>query len=153
MDATHQFWTEVMGCRYMGSVRHEDKPNEPPAMKTGPFLHNFYGFQDGSAIAFFEMAKNFTKTDDGVPYFAKHLALNVNSYEQLMQWHQHLSNSNIPVLGEVNHDDLWYSLYFQDPNGQQCELTYQKRDLTEKDVEEGMKIYKQWRRDKNAGIL
>jgi glyoxylase I family protein len=151
METTHKFWTEVLNCKYLGSIRHEDTPEKGfQVAKTGNFLHNFYSFGDGSAIAFFELENDFTKVDDGVPGFAKHLALGVNSHEELQQWHEHLSAANIPVLGEINHDDIWHSIYFMDPNGQQCELTYQERALTDKDAEEGLEIWKKWRADKTA---
>jgi glyoxylase I family protein len=151
MEITHKFWTEVMHCKYLGSIRHEDRTeNGFHAVKLGKFLHNFYGFADGSAIAFFELEHDFVKTDDGVPSWAKHFAMNVNSHEELKQWHAHLTASNIGVLGEINHDGIWHSIYFEDPNGQQCELTYQTRKLTDQDTKEGFKIFKSWREDKNA---
>jgi len=148
MEATHKFWTEIMNCKYLGSIRHEEKGDQ--VFKTGNFLHNFYGFGDGSAIAFFELENDFIKVDDGVPGFAKHLALNVNSHAELKHWHERLKSSNIAVLGEVDHQDVWHSIYFEDPNGQQCELTYQERDLNDKDAEEGLKIWKGWRQDRAA---
>lgn len=70
--------------------------------------------------------------------------------ETLQDLHKHFEECQIPVFGELDHDDLWYSNYIQDPNGQQVELTYQTRELDEHDVE-GLKAYENWRADKNAG--
>lgn len=79
MDVTHKFWTEVMGCQFRGAVRHTDTADGMNGQHTGNFLHCFYSFEDGSSIAFFELAHDYTPRSDGIPHFAKHIALPVSS--------------------------------------------------------------------------
>ncbi|GAT20733.1 hypothetical protein RIB2604_00802060 [Aspergillus luchuensis] len=152
MVKTHKFWTEVMRCKFLGAQRQGGEPDKYSGETLGSFLHCFYGLADGSAVAFFELANNFTKTDDGIPAFTKHLALSVNSRDELYDWMAHFKSCGVDVKGEIDHDGLWYSIYVIDPNGQMVELTWQSRAFNEKDVEEGLEIMRQWREDK-AGVL
>ena len=46
----------------------------------------------------------------------KHLALGVDSAETLTAWKTWLEQHGIRVIGPVNHDDTWLSIYFADPN-------------------------------------
>jgi hypothetical protein len=56
----------------------------------GAYIHSLYGMSDGFAIAFFELQNGFQKTDDGIPKYTKHLALSVDSMEQLKEWQEHI---------------------------------------------------------------
>lgn len=152
MVATHEFWTDVMGCEFKAAIRADGH-----VMSTGEeapsYLHAFYSFKDGACIAFFELASGITPTPDGVPAWAKHLALSVGSHEELGAWHRHLEAKGIEVAGEVDHGGLFYSLYFVDPNGQRVELTYQTRELDANDVRHGHDTLAGWAADKAAGTL
>jgi catechol 2,3-dioxygenase-like lactoylglutathione lyase family enzyme len=152
MAETHRFWTEVMGCEFRGALRAEGHPMSTGEQAPG-YLHAFYSFSDGSCIAFFELATGIERRDDGVPSWAKHLALSVDSREQLKEWQTRLSAAGVEVVGEIDHDGLFYSLYLFDPNGQRIELTYQTRDLDDNDKEAGRKVLEGWALDKAAGVL
>ncbi|KQV93498.1 MULTISPECIES: VOC family protein [unclassified Streptomyces] len=152
MTETHRFWTEVMGCEFKAAIRADGH-----TMSTGEeapgYLHAFYAFKDGSCIAFFELASDLDPQDDGVPSWAKHLALSVDSHEELEAWHRHLEQTGVEVAGEVDHGGLFYSLYFFDPNGQRVELTYQARELNGQDLRAGYETLESWANDKAAGTL
>jgi catechol 2,3-dioxygenase-like lactoylglutathione lyase family enzyme len=152
MQVTHRFWTEVMGCEFKGALRGPSH-----MMSTGDlapaYLHAFYAFGDGSCIAFFELASGLSRQDDGVPAWAKHLALSVGSREELAEWQRRLQAAGVDVAGEIDHDGLFYSIYFFDPNRQRIELTYQPRDLDENDAREGRAVLESWLSDKTAGTL
>ncbi|KAJ6110209.1 Glyoxalase/Bleomycin resistance protein/Dihydroxybiphenyl dioxygenase [Penicillium sp. IBT 16267x] len=151
MNVTHKFWTEIMGCKFTGAVRQfNDGLSE---LETGAFLHCFYTFQDGASIAFFELPKGYDKKDDGIPYWTKHLALTVDSHEELAEWQKHLTSRGVEYVGEVDHDGLYYSLYLTDPNGQFIELTHQTRPLNDEDIKEGYKVLAKWNVDKAAGLV
>ncbi len=44
----------------------------------------------------------------------------------------------------VDHEGIWSSIYFFDPNGIRIELTHQSRPLGERDAEEGRALVEQW---------
>ncbi|MFE2943018.1 VOC family protein [Streptomyces sp. NPDC059255] len=152
MAITHTFWTEMMGCEFKAAIRADGH-----TMSTGEeapgYLHAFYSFKDGACIAFFELAGGLDPVDDQVPSWAKHLALSVDSREELARWHRHLEAAGVAVAGEVDHGGLFHSLYFFDPNGQRIELTYQARALTDEDRRLGYETLEGWARDKAAGSL
>jgi catechol 2,3-dioxygenase-like lactoylglutathione lyase family enzyme len=149
MDKTHKFWTEVMGCNLLGALEVEETG---PAPIQDTYVHAFYGLKDGSAIAFFELAKGFEKKDDGIPKYTKHLALSIDAEEDLKKWQDHFKAHDIPVL-EVDHDGIWLSLYVTDPAGLIIEITYQTRPFNDDDVVEGFEVLERWRAKKTAGLL
>jgi len=149
MDETHKFWTEIMGCKFLGaySFMDEDAHDKPIPDK---YVHSLYGLQDGSAMAFFELMNGYTKKDDGIPTYTKHLALSCDSIEQVAEWHRHFEKHGLSVLGEVDHEGVWLSIYITDPSGLTIEITYQSHQFDKKDEEEGFTALAQWRKDKNA---
>jgi catechol 2,3-dioxygenase-like lactoylglutathione lyase family enzyme len=148
MEKTHQFWTEVMGCKFLGAWDFMDSHHGKPIPDN--YMHSLYGMSDGSALAFFELQNGFQKTDDGIPKYTKHLALSVDSMEQLKEWQEHFKAHGLPVLGEIDHEEIWYSVYVTDPAGLTIELTYQARPFDDNDITEGHEVLKRWRARKNA---
>lgn len=153
MAATHDFWTRVMGCDFVGAFRVEGH-----LMSTGDmaptYLHGFYAFTDGSCIAFFELAGGLDVRDDGVPAWAKHLALSVDSREQIAEWLRHLRAEGVDVGDEVDHGGFFYSLYFTDPtSGQRLELTYQAIEFGDDGRDAGLQTLESWTEDKKSGRL
>lgn len=150
LNATHRFWTDLMGCEFKAAVAVDGH-----LMSTGEmaprYLHGFYAFSDGSCIAFFELASGLTPNDDGVPGWAKHLALSVDSREQLAEWKQHLSAAGVDVFGEVDHGGVFYSLYFDDPtSGQRLELTYQAVEMRDEMKAAGYATLDDWAHEKKS---
>ena len=140
--ATHRFYTEVMGFTLLSAVREEVVPSTGDRT---PFLHTFFGLEDGSCMAFFEVeGQAYAGRDDGVPSWIRHFAMNVDSEQELLAWKERLESHGIEVRGVVDHEGIWQSLYFFDPNGLRLELTYQQRELTEQDREHGEQLVRQW---------
>lgn len=139
---TYRFYTEVMGFRLLSAVREEQVASTG---ETCPFLHTFFGLEDGSCMAFFEVeGQAYAGRDDGVPSWIRHFAMNVDSEEALLAWKERLESHGLDVRGVVDHEGIWQSLYFFDPNGLRLELTYQRRDLTEQDRQHGEDLVRQW---------
>lgn len=153
MTKTYEFWTKVMLCKFLGAQRQGGEPDRYDGESLGSFLHCFFGLADGSAVAFFELAQNYEKKDDGIPSFTKHLALSVGSREELYEWKAHIESFGIEVFGELDHDGIWLSIYITDPSGQLVELTWQSREFNDKDVEDGIKVMEKWRQDKESNKL
>ena len=99
--------------------------NQVPSTKEpDPYMHIFFAMKDGSCVAFFEVpASPPMQKDPNTPEWVQHLALNVESREELLQRKKLLVDGGFEVIGPTNHG-FCESIYFFDPNGHRTELTY-----------------------------
>lgn len=139
--ATVRFYTELLDFRLVGAVREDRVPSTG---EETPFLHTFFAMQSGECIAFFEIENCAAKQDDGVPRWVRHVAMNVESAAALDQWKHRLIDYGVDVLGVVNHEDIWHSIYFFDPNGVRLEFTHQARPLNDDDATSAKVIVDRW---------
>ncbi|WP_406416299.1 VOC family protein [Streptomyces sp. NBC_00873] len=140
--ATYDFYTEVLGFRLVSAVREDRVPS---TLEETPFLHTFFALEDGSCMAFFEVRDaDYAGRDDGVPKWIRHFAMNVDSAEELDHWKQRLASFGIETLGVVDHEGVWHSLYFFDPNGLRLEITWQSRPLGPQDAQHALELINEW---------
>lgn len=139
--ATTRFYTEVLGFSLVEAIRGEDRAMDGA---THSFLHTFFAMGSGEIIAFFEVDGLERPTPDALPRWIRHLALDVDSKETLFAWKAHLEAHGLKVIGPVNHDDTWLSIYFADPNGVTLELTHQARTLDENDARRATERVAAW---------
>lgn len=123
--ATIDFYEGILGMPLISCVAEDKVPSTGEA---GHFLHTFFEMGDGSCVAFFEI-ENLPKDSltSLLPKWAPHLALSVNSRDELDSALHQLQDHGVDVVGPVDHDGIWHSIYFFDPNGVRLELTYQSR--------------------------
>jgi catechol 2,3-dioxygenase-like lactoylglutathione lyase family enzyme len=139
---TYRFYTEVLGFTLLSAVREERVPSTGDET---PFLHTFFAMDDGTCIAFFDVAgEEYAGRDDGVPKWIRHFALDVDTYDELLGWKARLEKHGIETLGVVDHEGIWQSIYFFDPNGLRLELTMQRRSLTADDKATGERLVADW---------
>ena len=144
-EATYRFYTEVLGFPLVSAVREEIVPST--GART-PFLHTFFKLADGSCMAFFEVdGERYAGRDDGVPQWLRHFAMNVESESALLAWKERLTSHGVEVVGPVDHEGIWLSIYFFDPNGLRLEFTWMRRSLTEEDRAHGEALYAHWLQD------
>jgi len=139
---TVKFYTEVLKMRLVGYARADSvgSTGEPQA-----FLHTFFEMADGSCIAFFEIeGVTIDHHESPLPRWAPHLALSVHSMEELEEMHQRLLDAGLEVRGVIDHEGIWSSVYFFDPNGVRLEITYQNRPLDEDDAAAAAKAVAEW---------
>jgi catechol 2,3-dioxygenase-like lactoylglutathione lyase family enzyme len=87
-----------------------------------PYMHVFLDAGHGNVLAFFELpTQPPMDRDRNTPNWVQHLALRLDSMEQLLATKERLQASGIDVIGPVNHT-LFQSIYFFDPNGHRLEL-------------------------------
>lgn len=143
--ATMRFYTEVLGMRLAGAVRPD---RDGTTSESEPSLHTFFATESGECIAFFEVP-GFQPAPfaDGAPLFTRHVAFGVEGEDQLLSWKRRLRALGIEVRGVVDHQGLWRSIYFMDPNGLVLELTFQTRALAANDAERAAEIVAEWERD------
>lgn len=138
---TYRFYTEVLGCPFIAAIQLDAVPSTEAAT---PFLHTFYGLSSGGCIAFFEVDDLTPPMADGVPSWLRHIAIDVDSVEDLKRWRDRLHAHGIESVGVVDHDGIWASLYLFDPNGVRIELTVQSRALGEDDRAAGLAELRRW---------
>jgi len=139
--ATVRFYTEIMGFRLVDAVRGDMDPERGTPR---PFLHTFFAMGSGEIIAFFEIEGLEIPPDDRVPRWVRHLALSVDSPATLAAWKARLEGHGLRVSGPVDHEGVWSSIYFADPNGVTLELTHQSRPLDDADARRAAELVARW---------
>lgn len=139
--ATCRFYTEVMGFRLVAAVRGD---YDPESQRRTPHLHTFFAMGSGEVIAFFDIEGLERPKKDHVPTWARHFAMSVDSHDELLAWRQRLLDRGVQVTPVVDHDGVWFSIYFADPNDVLLELTYQARALTDDDARAAAEMVREW---------
>ncbi|EGG95452.1 Glyoxalase family protein [gamma proteobacterium IMCC1989] len=94
----------------------------PSTQEPDPYMHVFLDAGNGNILAFFELPTQPDMSRDlNTPAWVQHLALKVESIEELLLAKDHLNKNNIDVIGPVDHT-IFTSIYFFDPNGHRIEL-------------------------------
>lgn len=139
---TVDFYTNVLGMRLVGHAL-DDKVGSTGEPQR--FLHTFFEMEDGSCIAFFELDGLADDPDQTiVPAWVRHIALKVDSPEALQGARQRLGDAGVDVIGPVDHEGIWWSIYFFDHNDIRLELTYQRRPLGDDDAAAARAAVKEW---------
>lgn len=137
--ATVRFYRDVLGFPVVHSIcaagwGPEDHPD---------FIHFFFDIGNDDRIAFFYYfgLKPFAAGTRGdayatfspdVPEFfvrSRHLAVHVESEEDLLEYRRRLDGSEWPVEMQIMHETI-ESIYTHDPNGYMIELTRAMRPVT-----------------------
>jgi len=141
--ATYRFYTEILGFRLVAAVRGD---RDPESNTSKPHLHTFFAMRSGEVIAFFDIEGAEKPTRDKLPTWVRHFAMSVDSHDELLAWRQRLLDHGVQVSPVVDHDGVWYSIYFPDPNDVLLELTYQARELTSADAQRAAEMVGEWTR-------
>lgn len=121
---TKWFWSEVLGLPAAAVKITED----PGTKKPCNYIHIFFELGDKNFIAFFDDPDTLQKEHSVKKHaFDFHIALEVDTMEEIKEWHNKLNQAGVQCLGPVNHDFV-HSIYFFDPNGYQCEITVRDPD-------------------------
>ena len=119
-EETRHFYEDILGLPLTHVIRMDHVPS------TGehcPYVHVFFQMGDGSYIAFFDLGDG-VKPDPSpnTPSWVNHLALEMETEEELVAAKQSLQDAGVQVLGITDHHII-HSIYFFDPNGIRLELT------------------------------
>ena len=120
--ATADFYTQTMGMELASTVYDDTVPSTGEAF---PYFHIFFRMGDGSTIAFFEAPDVPPRAKPAHPAYEtfEHIALQVGSREEVMQWSDWLKQNDIEIIGPTDHKGMILSIYFRDPNGIRIEIT------------------------------
>ncbi|HZW12183.1 MAG TPA: VOC family protein [Noviherbaspirillum sp.] len=121
-EETRHFYEDILGLPLFHYIRSDIVPS------TGeycPYVHIFFRMTDGSCLAFFDLGDNVAPApSENTPAWVNHIALRVDTVEQLEAMKTRLEAHGIEVLGLTDHR-IFKSIYFFDPNGIRLELSAQ----------------------------
>ena len=121
MEKTRAFYEDILGCPLIGTfVETTDPVTEEPSN----YIHCFFEFADGTALAFFQFQEGLYKESaiqGNQDPFDHHIALEVDGKETVFTYKERLEAAGIEHM-LIDHG-YCYSLYVHDPNGMQVELT------------------------------
>ncbi|MGE0799248.1 MAG: VOC family protein [Lautropia sp.] len=121
-EETRRFYEDLLGLPLAHLIEVDHVPS------TGeycPYVHLFFEMTDGSFIAFFDLGDDVASDPSpNTPSWVNHLALRVQTPEQVREAKARLEAAGIDVVGVTDHGFI-QSIYFFDPNGIRLELTTQ----------------------------
>ncbi len=120
-QATRDFYEGILGLPLTLTVKNTRVPTTGDKPVT--YFHFFFGLGDGSSVAFFDLGDDAQPIHSpNTPSWVNHLALRMDTREELAEAHKRLLDAGIEVHGVIDHDFV-ESIYFFDPNGIRLELT------------------------------
>ena len=138
-EETRQFYEDLLGLPLVHVIQED---NVPSTGEYNPYTHIFFEMRDGSYVAFFDLGDNIApEPSPNTPAWVNHLALEVNSTQELLDAKARIEAAGVKVLGITDHRII-NSIYFFDPNGLRVELTTRTVD------DSHMKIHAQEARQK-----
>ncbi|MBC8119879.1 MAG: VOC family protein [Burkholderiaceae bacterium] len=155
-EETRQFYEDILGLPLFHIIQSDHVPS------TGefcPYTHIFFRMRDGSCIAFFDLGDDVVaEKSPNTPEWVNHIALRVDTVEELERVKARLEAHGYEVIGVTDHE-IFKSIYFFDPNGIRVELTAQL--ASEMQMQEESKTARarldqwterknQWRRERAA---
>jgi catechol 2,3-dioxygenase-like lactoylglutathione lyase family enzyme len=127
--------------------------NEVPSTKEpDPYMHVFLDAGGGNVLAFFELpTRAEMDRDRNTPEWVQHLALKIDSMDELMEAKQKLEADGHDVVGPTDHT-IFQSIYFFDPNGHRIELAVNTNtpEMDRKLDEVKWDMLEEWSRTKRA---
>ena len=124
---TVEWYQKHLGMKFILAIAEDEVPS---TKEPDPYMHVFLDAGNGNVLAFFELpTKPPMGRDENTPVWTQHLAMQIDSLEELLATKEYLQSCNVEVLGPVDHT-LFKSIYFFDPNGHRLELSANvERDL------------------------
>ena len=120
---TVDFYRNLLGMEFKLAMAENKVPStgEPD-----PYMHVFMDAGRGNVLAFFEVPNSPEMgRDENTPEWVQHIAFEVGSFDELMEYKSRLEAAGLDVLGPTNHG-IFDSIYFFDPSGHRLELAANK---------------------------
>ena len=106
----------------MGFILAIAEDEVPSTKEPDPYMHVFLDAGGGNVLAFFELPKQpAMDRDRNTPVWVQHLALQVDTMDELVEAKDRLEADGYDVVGPTDHT-LFQSIYVFDPNGHRIEL-------------------------------
>lgn len=136
IEATHQFYTDVLGLKLVKAVIEESFPDG----QAGRHLRTSYALANSSTVDFVEFKAEWPEKPR--PLFKyRHYAFQVEGEETFEYWKDRLTQKGVQFFGPINHEDVFHSIYFFDPNFIFMEITRHAKPF---DAEMEVEAQKYW---------
>ncbi|HJV80379.1 VOC family protein [Noviherbaspirillum sp.] len=117
-----------------------------------PYMHIFLDAGNGNILAFFELPNQAPMgRDANTPIWTQHLAMEVDTMEEMLEAKKRLEADGIEVIGPTDHT-IFKSIYFFDPSGHRLELAVNTGtpEMMKKLDEVKWAMIEEWDRTKKA---
>lgn len=116
---TVEWYTKYLNMDFVLAIAEDQVPS---TKAPDPYMHIFLDAGAGNILAFFELpTQPAMGRDANTPSWVQHLALEVDTLEELEETKRRLEADGIEVVGITDHT-IFKSIYFFDPNGHRLEL-------------------------------
>lgn len=146
---TVEFYRDVLNMDFILAIS-EDKV--PSTKEPDPYMHLFMDAGNGNILAFFEIPNSPPMgRDPNTPEWVQHIAMELETEEELLEAKAELEAKGLNVVGPTNHEII-KSIYFFDPNGHRLELTVRtdKPGQIEKLHEIAPEMLEEWSKSKKT---
>lgn len=129
-EATVAFYHDALGLPLVHAVTGTGWLSE----NFPDFVHFFFALGKGNHLAFFyyfDLPQD--QAPDDLMHVSRHIALHVDTEEELLAWRSKLKAAGIRVTPPLAHEMI-ESIYFDDPNGIQLEITRPLREFGDIDA-------------------
>ncbi len=121
-EETRHFYEDILGLPLTHVIKAD---NVPSTGQYCPYVHIFFRMADGSCVAFFDLGDDLAPDPSpNTPSWVNHMALRMNSVEEVERAKARLEANGVEVIGITDHKFI-KSIYFFDPNGYRLELTHE----------------------------
>jgi catechol 2,3-dioxygenase-like lactoylglutathione lyase family enzyme len=121
-EETRHFYEDILGLPLAHVIKAD---NVPSTGQYCPYVHIFFKMGDGSYMAFFDLGDDLASDPSpNTPTWVNHIALRMNSLEEIERAKARLEAHGVQVVGITDHKFI-KSIYFFDPNGYRLELTHE----------------------------
>ncbi len=146
---TVDFYQRVLNMDFLLAIAEDRVPS---TKEPDPYMHIFLDAGGGNVLAFFELpTKPEMDRDQNTPKWVQHIALDVGSWDDLVEAKAQVEKEGLDVIGPVNHG-IFQSIYFFDPNGHRLELV--ANTCTQAQLDELRRVapamIEEWSRTKKA---
>ena len=127
---TVEFYRDVLGMDFTVAFAEDHVPSTG---EYDPYMHVFLDAGNGNVLAFFELPEQKPMgRDENTPKWVQHIAMKVDSIDELLAAKARVEARGIEVVGPTDHG-IFKSIYFFDPNGHRLEMTVRSDKLGELD--------------------
>lgn len=118
---TVEWYNKYLGMDYILAFSESYVPS---THEYNPYMHIFLDAGGGNILAFFELSEQPEMgRDENTPVWVQHIALAVETREDMIAMKERLEADGEEVVGITDHT-LFESIYFFDPNGHRVEIAW-----------------------------